>query len=147
MFTKPIGEITFEDVKAFCREFPEGIRVEYKRQIDTKKHVPKIVSSFANTYGGIFIIGTETNSTNNKVKFPIQGISKVPGIEERIIQSALMGIYPAATPEVISVDIPNSNNVIVVVRVDESIQVPHAIQNSSLYCHRKLGPPPKPRLW
>ena len=58
LFTKPQNEITFADVENFCQEFGEGVRVEYKREI---KHVPKIVSSFANTHGGVFIIGAETD--------------------------------------------------------------------------------------
>ena len=71
LFTKPKDEITFSDVEDFCREWPEGVRVEYKREI---AHIPKIVSSFANTQGGVFIIGAETDE-QNKVKSPIQGIS------------------------------------------------------------------------
>jgi hypothetical protein len=47
MFTKPINEITFGDVESFCKEWTEGVRVEYKRKIDAKGHIPKIVSSFA----------------------------------------------------------------------------------------------------
>ena len=42
-----------------------------------------------------------------------------------------MGIYPSVMPEVLLVDVPDSDNVVVVVRVDESIQAPHAIQNSA----------------
>lgn len=128
MFTRSKDEITLADVEDFCREFPEGIRVEYKREI---KGIPKIVSSFANTLGGIFIIGVETDQIDNKVIFPIQGILKKPGIEEQIQQSALTGIYPAVIPEVIILDVPNSNNMVVVIRVDESFQAPHAIQNST----------------
>ena len=47
MFTKPIDEITFEDVKSFCQVSAESVRVEYKKEI---RHIPKIVSSFSNTY-------------------------------------------------------------------------------------------------
>ena len=131
MFTKSKNEIDFSDVANFCREFPEGVRVEYKRARNAKKDIPKIVSSFANTLGGIFIIGAEASQTNNMVVLPIQGIPRKPGIEESILQSALMGIYPAVMPEVIVVDVPNSNNIVVVVRVDQSVQAPHAIQNST----------------
>lgn len=127
MFTKPIDKITFEDVENFCHEFGEGVRVEYKQEI---AHVPKIISSFANTLGGIFVIGAETDELN-KVVFPIKGIEKEPQIEERILQSALTGIYPAVIPEVAIVDMPDPNNIVVVVRIDESIQAPHAIQNST----------------
>ena len=128
MFTKPIDKITFKDVEDFCQEFPEGGRVEYKQAI---KNIPKVVSSFANTLGGIFIIGAEADQTNNQVKFPIQGIPKKNGIEEQILQSALTGIYPAVIPEVKILSVPNSDKVVVVIRVDESIQAPHAIQNST----------------
>ena len=61
MFTKLATDITFSDIEDFCREFGEGIRVEYKRDFDIKKHIPKNVSAFANTQGGIFIIGAETD--------------------------------------------------------------------------------------
>ena len=77
MFTKSKDKITFADVEDFCREFPEGVSVEYKREI---KNIPKIVSSFANTLGGIFIIGVEADQKDNKVIFPIQGIPRKLGI-------------------------------------------------------------------
>ena len=127
MFTKSAANITFSDIEEFCRESDEGVRVEYKREI---QHIPKIVSSFANTLGGIFIIGVETDQ-NNKVKWPIQGIPNRGGIEEQIQQSALTGIYPAVIPEVIVQNVPDTDNVVVIVRVDESPQAPHAIQNST----------------
>ena len=94
MFTKPIDEITFDDVESFCKEWPEGVRVEYKREVkEIKGKIPKIVSSFANFYGGIFFIGVEADKTKNEVIFPIQGIppgtpAETHGIEERIQQSA-----------------------------------------------------------
>lgn len=127
MFTKLASDITFSDIEDFCREFDEGVRVEYKREI---QHIPKIVSSFANSSGGVFIIGVETND-DNTVKFPIQGIPNRSGIPEQIQQSALTGIYPAAIPEVIICDVPNTGNVVVIIRVNESPQAPHAIQNST----------------
>ena len=130
MFTTPISEITYEDVESFCDEWPEGVRVEYKREMNLKKQIPKIVSSFANTYGGLFLIGVEANQTNNQV-ISIPGIPQRNGIEEQIVQSALTGIYPAVIPEVKILDVPNTTNVVVVVRVDESLQAPHAIQNST----------------
>ena len=126
MFTKPIDEITFEDVKSFCQVSAESVRVEYKKEI---RHIPKIVSSFSNTYGGVFLIGVEADQTNNMPIFPIEGIPKVSGIEERIQQSALTGIYPGVIPEIKVVDVPDSNNVVIIVRVDESLQAPHAIED------------------
>ena len=127
MFTKLAADITFSDVEEFCRQFGEGVRVEYKREI---QHIPKTVSAFANTQGGIFIIGAETDKRTNQV-IAIDGIPNSGGIEEQIQQSALTGIYPAVIPEVIICEAPaNSNNVVVIVRVNESPQAPHAIENS-----------------
>ena len=131
MFTKPIDEITFEDVESFCQQWAEGVRVEYKSDIEeVKGTIPKIVSSFANTYGGILLIGVEADQKNNTVS-SIPGIPQRNGIEEQFQQSALTGIYPGVIPEIKLIDVPNSENVVVVVRVDESIQAPHAIQNST----------------
>ena len=55
MFHTPLAEITFEQIENFCRTFPEGVRVEYKRELI--KDIPKVISSFANSSGGIWIIG------------------------------------------------------------------------------------------
>ena len=127
MFTKLESDITFSDIKAFCDEYREGVRVEYKQKI---RHIPKIVSSFANMQGGIFIIGVETDNETNRV-VAIDGISNPGGLEEQIIQSALTGIYPAVQPEVIIREVPDTDNVVVIIRVAESPQAPHAIQNST----------------
>ena len=141
MFTKLANEIDFNDIEAFCREWGEGVRVEYKSEI---VHIPKIISSFANTQGGIFIIGVETDKKRNKVIFPIRGILNDGGIEEQIIQSATDGIYPAIMPEVIICDVPGeTDKVVVVVRVEESQQAPHAIQNSTkVYVRQGSTTPP-----
>ena len=128
MFTKLESDITFSDIKAFCDEYNEGVRVEYKREMT--RHIPKIVSSFANTQGGIFIIGVRADNETNRV-VAIDGISNPGGLEEQIIQSALEGIYPPVHPEVIIREVPDTDNVVVIIRVTESPQAPHAIQNST----------------
>ena len=76
---------------------------------------------------GILLIGVEADQKNNTVS-SIPGIPQRNGIEEQIQQSALTGIYPGVIPEIKLVDVPNSGNVVVVVRVDESVQAPHAIK-------------------
>ena len=129
MFTKPIDEITYQDVESFCQQWSEGVRIEYKQKI---VHVPKIVSSFANTYGGIFLIGVEVDNTTNMPIIPIKGIPKRRNIEEGIQQSAEMSIIPPVRPEVKVVNVPGGNNVVVVVRVAEgSLLAPHAIDQST----------------
>ena len=132
MFTKPIDEITFEDVQSFCEEWGEGVRVEYKSELNVKNHIPKVVSSFANTYGGIFLIGITTDKTTNMPILPIEGIPNRRHIEESIQQSAEMSINPPVRPEVKIVNVGDGENVVVVVRVAEgSLLAPHAIEDST----------------
>lgn len=131
MFTKPFSEIEFNDIVAFCKEWPEGVRVEYKRKIPDAEKRRKSVSSFANTLGGFLVIGVETDE-NNMAILPIEGMPGLPGIEERIVESAFTGINPPVTPEVKVYDVPSkTGNIVVLVRVNESPEAPHAIQNST----------------
>ena len=55
LFAKSISNLNFEDVEEFCARFHEDIRVEYKSTFDNsvKAKLPKVLSSFANSYGGI----------------------------------------------------------------------------------------------
>ena len=131
MFTKPLSEIEFTDIEDFCRTYPEGVRTEYKQDVPASPGIPKSVSSFANTLGGIMLIGVETDNKNFAI-LPIEGKQNDRGLEERIVESAFTGIYPPVTPEVRVFDVPrNADKVVVIVRVDESVQAPHAIQNST----------------
>jgi hypothetical protein len=129
MFSKPVADLEFSDVESFCDQWGEGVRVEYKEQIP--KNLPKSISAFANTLGGILVLGVKTDE-NNRAIVPIEGMEKQRGIEERITASSLQGIYPAVFPEVRVIDVPNrSNRIVVVVKVYESIEAPHAIENST----------------
>ena len=131
MFTKPMDQLNYADIDEFCQDFPEGERVEYTEVMPTggkkTKNIPTLVSAFANTSGGILIIGVKTDE-NNKAILPIEGIPSQRGIEEQIAQSSSMGIYPSVNPEVrIVPDVPNCpDNVVVVVRVSKSQLAPHA---------------------
>lgn len=131
MFTKPVQDLEFSDIESFCKIYREGIRVEYKESIPKKK-LPKTISAFANTLGGILVLGVKANKVSNRAEFPIEGMEKKDGIEETITVSSLQGIYPAVFPEVKVLDVPDrSDRIVVVVKVHESIEAPHAIQNST----------------
>ena len=129
MFNTPLSQATYDDVIAFCNTFPESVRVEYKREV---VNTPKVVSSFANTVGGIWVIGVETDKKTNLPTLPPIGLDERPGIEEQIVQSAQSGIYPPITPVVRVLPIPQQKGrVVVIVKVPESIEAPHAIENST----------------
>lgn len=65
MFNKTTTAIGFDDVESFCRERNEGVLVEYKKELID--NIPKAVFAFANTLGGILVMGLAADKeTNNK---------------------------------------------------------------------------------
>jgi len=131
LFSVPLQGITFHDVEEFCRIWSEGVRVEYKRELATH-HIPKVVSSFANTSGGVWIIGVATDAHNRPV-FPIGGFPRTAaGIEERITQSCFQNLYPPLLPEIKIIEVPNGEGTVVaVVQIGESVEAPHAVENTT----------------
>ncbi len=126
LFTTPLSEVTFNMIEAFCQQWEEGVRVEYKRLVP--ETIPKIASSFANTMGGILIIGVKTEGT--RAVLPISGMTLSPQVEEQITQSCYQGIYPALGVSLRTFQLPSdATKGIVVVKVAESLEAPHAIQN------------------
>src|SRR6266446_3484484 len=70
MFDKLLDHVTFNDVLAFCQQFPEGVRVEYKSEA---ANIDKTVASLANTVGGFFVLGVKTDKKNMPI-LPIEGM-------------------------------------------------------------------------
>jgi hypothetical protein len=128
MFNNLLPQTTFDDVQTFCQQFPEGVRVEYKSDL---VQIDKIVASLANTVGGLFVVGVRTDNRNMPV-FPIEGIPAKKGIEEQVTQIAHTAIQPGLTPDVHVVDIPGKiGRVVVVVKVAESVDAPHAVDGGT----------------
>src|SRR5205823_271875 len=93
----------------------------------------KSIAAFANTFGGLILIGIEEDKNSSRPK-AIKGIELRAKVEEQVISSAYQGIYPPVFPEVHVVEIPEaggqaSTRCVVIVRVDESPFAPHAIEN------------------
>ena len=122
MFLTPINKIDFSKVEEFCRTWAEGARVEYKSSL---ANVAKVVSSLANTGGGIIIFGVEIDKKTNMPLFPITGIENKGGFEESVTQTCIQGVYPPILPAVKLVQIPSSpEKVVVVVKISESLDAP-----------------------
>jgi hypothetical protein len=122
--------VTYEDIAAFCtQQIPEGIRLDYK--LDIPGDLGKVVAAFANTLGGLIILGIEGDKTTNTPIWPsAKGMKKSPGIEERITAICRDSIYPPVRPQISQViDNPHlAETVLVVLRIDESPDAPHAVK-------------------
>jgi len=125
--------ITVQHIRDVCARFNEGLRVEYKGTFDAnvRTQLAKIVSSFANSRGGVLVVGVRT--VNGVLQIPIEGFA--PPLREELpltVESiCLQNIHPPVLPrtEVVQSDVPNQ--VFLVIEVDESAEAPHAIENST----------------
>lgn len=132
MFREAIGDITFETIENFCKqEIEESVRIEYKE--DFPRDLEKTMAAFANTYGGIILIGVE-ETDNATPKLPIKGIRVERGLQERVTAKALRGIYPPLSPEIKVCEFGKKANVdekkaVILIRIRESADAPHAVEN------------------
>jgi hypothetical protein len=128
----PERPITVEHIRAFCSRFNEGYRVEYKRTFnsDVREKIPKVLSSFANSHGGVLIVGVDT--LNGVPQPPFQGFQ--PSAREEFpltVESiCLQNIYPPVLPQTTVVESDLAGHIFLVIEVDEGTQTPHAIENS-----------------
>ncbi len=130
----PFQDVTFEDVQTFCEQgLPEGTQIDYKREMPQKpEDLAKPIAAFANTSGGLILIGVD-EAEDNFPKLPLEGFEKGRGTTERIFQICRDSIYPSILPELSKVvDVPNSpDKQLLVIRIDQSPEAPHAITNST----------------
>ncbi len=124
--------ITLNHVRDFCGKFSEGLRVEYKRDLDAsvRDKLPKVVSSFANSHGGVLIVGV--NTVNGVPQAPFEGFEP-PAREELALtveNICLQNINPPVFPRTTVVPSDVANRVFLVIEVEESGEAPHALENS-----------------
>jgi len=124
----PIGDITFEDVQAFCaHQTSENIRLDYKREFSSNepaKKIAKEVAAFANTQGGMLIYGVAEESDRKPEKNP-QGADLGSDAKSMVQSACVHNVFPPIVPEV-SAFIPNPvdpNKGFLVVRVGASEEI------------------------
>ena len=129
LFTKPINDIVYDDVISFCQQgLGEGINLDYKKDFPQNEGLEKTIAAFANTSGGIIIIGVEDK--DSKPKLPFEGIEFRDKLEERVWQIILANIYPPVLPE-IRICPQKENKTFIVIRVAQSNETPHALFNNT----------------
>lgn len=93
IFSKQVSEITFNDIEELSLdEAQENIRLEFKRESPDKDEWVKKISSFANTFGGHIVIGAGEDGSG--IISDIEGVDKVSGLKQRIIQYCYDAVYP-----------------------------------------------------
>jgi predicted HTH transcriptional regulator len=126
IFDKPVSALTTQDlVDLLDVGAVENVRLEYKREAPPKDEALKKLTSFANTYGGILIIGAEAG--NDGKLTGLTGVDPAPGIKQQLIQWCYDGVYPPLQPYISdAIPTPNSSaKACYVVYVAESEEAPH----------------------
>ena len=123
---------TAQEIRNFCGRFNEGFRVEYKQEFDNnvRRNLPKIVSSFANSLGGVLVVGVRTDRGTPRP--PIEGFEPPPREELALTVEniCLQSIHPPVLPRSTVVPGDVQDRAFLVVEIDESWEAPHAIENS-----------------
>jgi len=130
LWHKPLSQLVFDDVDRFCAaKLPEGVRLDYK--LHFPHNLEKTIAAFANTLGGHILLGIDSDKMTNKPVWPpATGLPSDIELQERVFQKATEAIYPPIRVSVSPViEIPAlPGNVVIVVRVDESRDAPHAVE-------------------
>ena len=134
MLNIPLEKLTIQNIEDFLKSGArEGTLLEFKEQFPNK--LEKTISSMANTFGGMILIGVEETTTGGGV-VPIKGLSLGPGVRERVIQIGINSIYPPLIPEVSVIEFKSdptlaaADRAVVAIRVHESEQG-HAVDDRS----------------
>ena len=132
LYTKRAGDISWQNVETFCQQqIAEGAYLDYKQ--DFPAHLERTIAAMANTLGGIILIGVQANA-QNKPQLPITGIPLVPELSERVTQVVLTNLTPPVFPEIAVCENATKNHAVIVIRVAQSHQAPHAIaHNTDVY--------------
>ncbi len=131
LFNDPIHEIKFKGIKKFCEAgTPEGVKVDYKSEFPSNKKLAKVISSFANTWGGIIIVGVKEE--NRIPQLPIEGIDYPGNYEEKVTSICISQINPPISPEVYEIPLDNDKDkCVVLIRIVESDETPHRVEHDT----------------
>lgn len=129
IYTSPIDRITWNAVEDFSHQgVVEGAYLDYKS--DFPNDLARTIAAMANTFGGIILIGV-VEQTDGRPVVPITGIALQAGLAERVTNIVLSNITPPVFPEVAVCPDPSGSKAVIVVRVPESPESPHAIQSNT----------------
>jgi hypothetical protein len=132
IYHKAINAISWSDLEVFCEQgTPESHLLDYKQ--DFPERLQNTIAAMANTWGGVIIVGIEEDD-QTKPKLPLKGVPFERGLPDRVTNIDLGNITPPVLPEIGVALSPDETRAIIIVRVHQSHQTPHAVrQNTRVY--------------
>jgi hypothetical protein len=133
-FSKPIGEpLALNDLEELiARSVSEGYFVEYKADFPANNKVGHSLASFANTYGGWYIVGVKTDENNVAIDLPGLSLLSAPDPTSKIRDIAKSHISPVPIFQ-IQVLTVSSERAVVIVHVPEEQDTPFVTRDGRIY--------------
>lgn len=129
IYTIPIDKISWSAVEAFCGQgIVEGAFLDYK--IDFPADLARTIAAMANTRGGIIIVGVDEQADGKPV-LPVAGVPLQRGLAEKVTNIVLDSLTPPVFPEVAVCPNDSGTRAVVVIRIPESPESPHAIRSNT----------------
>lgn len=117
------------DIVEFCNQREaEGATLDYKE--DIPRDIEKTVAAMANTLGGIIVVGVAEDDEAKPV-LPATGMMMRRGLVEQITSKCVDNITPPVVPEAHLVRNDTGDMAFVVLRISQSRDAPHAINNNT----------------
>ncbi len=128
ILNRSVNSITFDDVVSHCKEkYPEGVELDYKEKFP-EKGLRKIIASFANTRGGLVIIGVrEDKKSGCPIKW--EGVDEDAKLVERAYQEVL-NVNPPPSIDICKTNVVNKK-VFILIRVNEGDSTPYYVRNNA----------------
>ncbi|HEV8416957.1 MAG TPA: ATP-binding protein [Bryobacteraceae bacterium] len=127
IFTKSLSKLESTDLQELLdQKAVENARLEFKLLVPNKEETLKKLSSFANTFGGLMVIGAQADSSDGRIQ-ALPGVDVEAGYKQKVIQWSFDGASPPLLVEV-SDPIPSpagNGKVCYVCSTPESDVAPH----------------------
>jgi len=128
ILTEVLNKFAFEDIQSFAKEGKaESVQLDYKKDFQTDEKMAQLITAFANTRGGVIVIGIGENRSNGT---PISWDGIEDGRHEERVAQIMSGIHPVPAFEVYKTNAVN-NRVFVLIRVFEGDETPYYPHNDS----------------
>jgi hypothetical protein len=138
IFKKHPLEIIYDDIEALKTDkIEESEILDYKEELIAEKDLLKEITAFANSSGGYIIFGV-TETGNGGYPKEIKGIENNSNLNlERLEQIILSNIYPRIGIQFSQkIPVPNTNKIILVIKIPEGQNRPYLESKSSRYYKR-----------
>lgn len=125
LLRRPVTDFSFDDIVAFCtQKEPEGYQLDYKEAIP--RGLAKLVAAFANTKGGVIIIGVKEDAVTG-VPISFEGINRDDSLLNTISQ--LISNVEPIPPHQLHIAQSKNDKCFILVRILEGDQTPYYVHN------------------